>query len=169
MTDTTTQQSLFTIAAAPAAVACVIDTSPVVWSDDVQLMFDVGNYRLERNRALWFVGKMDGYSTSTKHGTIYVPEGNSIKCAKESYRICETLWKQVSAHVAKHCQPGTANTLFVNDAATKQDNNEQCLCLRCLKRDLTGLVALRQDRTEVFHFSSDEELSTEQDNRQETC
>jgi hypothetical protein len=158
-----TQQALFTIALPPARVARVIDTSPVVWSADVQAMFDVARYRLERNRALWFIGKPDGYSTSTKHGTCIVPKGNSTLCAKESYHICETLWRQVSAHVAKRCLPGTANTLSASDAATKPVN-DQCLCLRCLKRDLTELVALRQDRTEVLHFSSDEELSTaEQD------
>ena len=155
----TTQQALFTITLPPAPIARVIDTTPVVWSADVQAMFDLANYRLERSRALWFVTKFDGYSTSTKHGTVYVPEGNSIRCAKESYERCRHLWNTVqSVPSVKHLACGTASISSVPNAGILPVN--KCLCLRCLKRDLTELVALRQDRTEVFHFSSDEELST---------
>lgn len=158
----TQQTALFTFAAAPAPALRVIDTSPVVWSADVQLMFDVARYRLENNRARWFVTKMDGYSTSTKHGTIYVPEGNSIRCAKESYERCRHLWNTVqSVPSVRHYQSGTASTTNAPSAGILPVN--KCLCLQCLKRDLTELVALRQDQTKVFHFSSDEELSTEQD------
>ena len=153
-----TQQALFTIALPPAPVARVIDTTPVVWSADVQLAFDVARYRLERSRALWFVTKFDGYSTSTKHGTVYVPEGNSIRCAKESYERCRRLWSTVqSVPGVRHLASGMANTLFVNDVATKPVN--ECLCLKCLRRDLALLVAAQTNRTEIFHFSSDDELN----------
>ena len=151
------QQTLFTTV---NPFVRVINTTPVVWSPDVQIMFDVANYRLERNRALWFASKPDNYSTSTKHGTVVVPEGNSIRCAKESYERCRHLWNTVqSVPSVKHFRCGTDAILNAPSADTLPVS--KCLCLDCLKRDLKQLVAERKDSTEAFHFSSDEEMAEE--------
>ena len=113
----------------------------------------LASYRCRRSNAFWFATQNDGYSLVHPTYTIDIPKGNSVKCSKMYYQQCVDLSKQLGALDAKPSHIGTDESLSAPDVDSR--NAVKCLCLDCLRAELTILFAARQDGAEMFFGKDD--------------